>query len=69
MRELGVVIAQVPAVLRPQIQEAASVPQIVAGRKQLCARRKQAACSKGKHCSNSTFPWQQLCGYLANRNQ
>ena len=32
MRELGVVIARVPTVLRPQIQEAASAPQLVAGR-------------------------------------
>ena len=32
MRELGVVIARVPTVLRPQIQEAVSVPQLVAGR-------------------------------------
>ena len=32
MRELGVVIAWVPAALRPQIQEAVSVPQLVAGR-------------------------------------
>ena len=32
MRELGVVIARVPAMLRPQIQEAASAPQLVAGR-------------------------------------
>ena len=32
MRELGVVIARVPAMLRPQIQEAASAPQLVPGR-------------------------------------
>ena len=32
MREVDVVIARVPAVLRPQIQEAASAPQLVAGR-------------------------------------
>lgn len=32
MREVDVVITQVPAVLRPQIQEAASAPQLVAGR-------------------------------------
>ena len=32
MRELGLVTTQVLAVLRPQIQEAASAPQLVAGR-------------------------------------
>ena len=32
MRELGLVITWVLAVLRPQIQEAASSPQLVSGR-------------------------------------
>ena len=32
MRELGVVFARVPAALRPQIQEAASSPQLMSGR-------------------------------------
>ena len=57
MRELGLVIAWVPAVLRPQIQEAASSPQLVSGRllqgeSQLHARKESTALTQHSH-SNS----------------
>ena len=47
MRELGVVIARVPAMLRPQIQEAASAPHGWGA----SARIEQAAHWKRKHYS------------------
>jgi len=59
MREF-VLIAWVPTVLRPQIQEAAPALQLVVRRLLQGESRLPA---------DSTFPQQQLCGYPANRNQ
>lgn len=64
MRELGVVIARVPAMLRPQIQEAASAPQFTAGRV-----LQGESMLEGKVLLRITFPRQQLHGCLANGNQ
>ena len=57
MRELGVVITWVPAALRPQIQEAASAPQLMAGRllqgeRRLHARRESTAWTQHSHSSS-----------------
>ena len=67
MRELGLVTAQVLAVLRPQIQEEASAPQLVAGG--FCKER--AGCQREERAllRQSTFPQQQLCGRPCNGNQ
>ena len=64
MRELGVVFTRVPAALRPQVQEAVSAPQLMAGR--LLQRESML---EGKVLLGITFPRQQLHGCLANGNQ
>ena len=64
MRELGVVLARIPAALRPQIQEAASAPQFIAGRV-----LQGESMLEGKVLLGITFPWQQSHGCLANGNQ
>ena len=57
MRELGMVIAQVLAVLMPQIQEAASAPQLTAerllqGKSRLHAEREGIALIQHSHSSS-----------------
>ena len=62
MRELGVVIARVPAMLRPQIQEAASTPQLVPGRlmqgeSRLHAGREDCFTTQHSHGSSCVGAW------------
>ena len=64
MRELGVLFARVPAALRPQIQEAASAPQFIAGR-----ALQGESMLEGQVLLRITFPQQQSHGCLANGNQ
>ena len=57
MKELGVVITWVPAVLRPQIQEAASVPsthglRLMQGKSGLHAGRESTAATQHSHGSS-----------------
>ena len=62
MREVDVVITQVPAVLRPQIQEAASTPQLVPGRllqgeSRLHAGREDCFTTQHSHGSSCVGAW------------
>ena len=67
MRELGLVTAQVLAVVRPQIQEVASAPQLVAGG--FCKERTGCTREEKALLCQSIFPQQQLCGRPCNGNQ